>query len=408
MVNLSRWRILPLLAAILTACDSRRPAATAETTAAQVPAETVAAPIAAAPPAPAGPAVADTAAPFPGWPLRFNSAQPTPEVQLAGQVYRLSLSARPDSSQPLLYVSPFVVIRPTPAADSAGGFTTEQRMTRGVEVQYTIALHDAGGRPVFTRRLTKQAFRAAVGPEWVTDGDATPPNYLGRWPQRQALVFRFDFAPGPTDFFATALLLLDERTGRTRGVFYEKTYGSTTSPDVPPTLTPNGQTLLLPNELRYVDGRQKSLKKLGYDLAAARLLNDSIVLATYEPQEAPEDAPPSGKKSQTVLINLRGQQLKSFVFSPVSSGLGYWLSYQYLAQTRTHYFYDEAARALLLVPRDAPLQARQVQLSTLPKFELPRRPTEVSFGFPTETGEQVTLWVDTVAGSMRYGRQTSQ
>ena len=298
--------------------------------------------------------MADTAAPYPGWGHRFDTLKTAPVVQLNGQTYTVSTSARADSSQPLTH---------TYTRYGSPGVTDT---VWGVQVSYTVSLRNTQRRQVFSRQFIKQDFEPVIKPYFTTSAYPWPPEYLGYWPRTNTLAFRVTLLPDGSDYGEYALLLLDAATGQTRQLARENWSGGS-SADTPITLAPDGKLLLLGYQLRYPDGRYKSLERRGYDVAGSRFINDTTILVAYEPADV-EEGKFRAPGAQSVLLNLQGRQLKAWTFDAANLELGYTLRYQYLAQTRTHYFFDETAQALLLVPRDAPLQARQQKLSALPRF----------------------------------------
>jgi hypothetical protein len=382
-----------LLGLALPACESRRPAAG--------PAE---APTAA--PAPVRTAVADTALPFASLHAPLDSAGGLPVVRIDGQPYRVRSSARPDRTRRLMRPASAVLEStdstgnitrtPDPALDSlneANGY--------GYDAEYTVQLLGPGGRPRFTASVRKTDFAASMGGlQHVAESTVGPPTLLGYLPQFHALAFDVSFYLEGTDDGGEALLLLDARTGKVRGITEHYYYESAESPDA---LTPDGRTLLLGAEIWHADGRRVRLDRPRQAVAGTLLLNEQTALVVYEDGYDPVkqvNLPVRGANAH--LIDLQGRELGAFAFHGTTGAIGYSLNYAYLAQTRTHYLFDNTNGTVHLLPRDAPKQHRQLALARLPKFQPPQRPAEVRFTIDSEAGGPLTLYADTVTGALRY------
>lgn len=383
-------RVWPAIAALLlTACETRHSAATTEAPRPEVTtdsAATVAASVQLF-------GVADTAEPYPGWYGQPDSARVV-QVQLDGKTCYISTAIEIESARQITL--------PAPAVSA----NTPPDTLRGPQAHYTIVLRNAQQQPVFTRHLTKQVFADIIHPSYVTEAEASKPSYVGYWPQAHALVFSCGFVMPESDDGISTLLLLDATTGRLLHSMHSNYYGGADLAGEA-VLAPTGAVLLTAYALLYPDGRRKSLERRGYDVAGACFINEQTILVDYEPTDVKEGQSRAAL-AQTVLLNLQGKTLKTLSFSGNGEGgLGYTLMGAYVRQTRTHYFYDERAHALLQVPQDQPLQAKQQPLTALQQFQSPQRATEVKFDFHLESGvgERIILWADTVSGQIRYQRR---
>ncbi|MCB2409319.1 hypothetical protein [Hymenobacter lucidus] len=384
-----------LLCAALMSCESRQPTATsapATPAEAATPAAVVRHP---------GPAIADTAAAFVTLHSLTDSTHRPPLVSIGSQQYRVLTSAATDSHHRLPV--------PKDPTDSAEVVTAKSEAmalegSYGYEVEYTVRLMDAKGKPKFTTTLHKADFAATMGPDHVNMSFAAPPDFYGYLPKFNALAFVVPFYLHDTDDGGEALLLLDAATGKVRHIGMQGwAFGA--KDDI--TLTPDGRTLLTSYEIVHADGRHVKLARKNEEVAGALLVDDNTVLAVAE-GETYIDAD-GGMTNREIkgpnarLLDLNGRETGILNFHGTQAEMGYGFIHQYLAQTRSHYLFDAGNNILLVLSRDNPKAHRPISLSRLRKFAAPQRPTEVRFHLASGLGSKLTLYVDTLSSSaVRY------
>lgn len=321
------------------------------------------------------------------WIEPADSSHGPPVLQLAGQTWRVYTTAHPDSTRPLTLYAPSGRSQRLPAISEVG-----------VDVRYTFELRDAHGRPRFTRTLRKADFAGQVYEELRTVAGASPPVFLRYWPARGALCFEVNFGRPETDEGLIVLVLLDARTGKLLHLASEKAFMNDC--DCWPTLTADGQTLLVGKELLHANGRVTTLVRPDKSIAATRLVNDSTFLVVYEGTGPNESA----GLANALLVNQKGQALGRFTFHGTGlsqSGGGFSLTSRFLPATQTSYLFDEVSSTFTLLPTARPLALRQLTARQLVPARPPRRPTEVALTFEPDYGPSATLYVDTLTQQVR-------
>ncbi|OON69319.1 hypothetical protein B0919_08495 [Hymenobacter sp. CRA2] len=390
-----------MICVALLACESRQPnAANTEAPTSK--------PAPAAVPAPILPVMADTTSEFVRLGERIDSVGGLPAVHIGGQTYRIQTSARPDRTRRLIKPEP-IHMRPLDSADYDPKYDLQRDSIYeangyGYDAIYTVQLLAPNGRPKFTTTLRKPDFAGPMGGlEHVAQSMVLAPDFLGYLPQFNALAFDVTMMLDETDDGGAAMLLLDAGTGKVRYLTEHNYYGDALSPDV---LTPDGRTLLLGQEILHADGRHVPLVRKNLAVAGTVLLNDRTALVVYEGAYDPvkeTEIPVRGANAH--IIDLRGRELGSFRFHGTAGAIGYMINHRYLAPTRTHYLYDNTNQTLHLIPRNAPLQHRELPLRKLPRFRPPQRPGEVRCHISPEAGGELTLYVDRTTGAVRYRLQ---
>ncbi|TGE26377.1 hypothetical protein [Hymenobacter metallicola] len=388
------WAVV--LCATLLSCESRQPV-----TVTTAPTESATSAAPAAPAKPTRPGVADTTAAFATLSAQPDSTHRPPTITIGGQQYRLLTSAKTDPNRRLPV--------PQDPADSAEVVTAESEAmalagSYGYDVQYTVSLVAANGKPRFTATLHKADFAAAMGPTHVNESFAAAPDFYGYLPGFNALAFVVSFYLHDTDDGGEALLLLDATTGKVRHIGMQGwAFGATDGI----TLTPDGRTLLTSYEIVHANGRSVKLARKGLEIAGTLLINDQTVLAVYE-GETYIDAD-GGMTNREIngpnayLLDLNGREIGRFNFHGTQAEMGYGFTYKYLAQTRSHYLFDDGIKVLFVLNRDNPRAHRPVRLTQLRKFTAPQRPTEVRLHLTSTLGSHLTLYVDTLSSSaVRY------
>ncbi|MCC3160271.1 hypothetical protein LJ737_23745 [Hymenobacter sp. 15J16-1T3B] len=337
-------------------------------------------------------AAADTALPFAALP-----AGPVARtVQLDGQLCRVETGARVDSRRPL-------VLRDSLAGQLAAPELAQlQTSGAGFDAVYTLGLRRADGREQFRTELRKADFVAALGEELVTESLPTAPVFAGYLPRLHALAFTLWFQAYDTDWAASALLLLDAGTGQVRYLGLNHRAEDQPAANV---LTPDGRTLLTRYAVLSAARPPVDLGLPGLQVAGTRLLNARAALVAYAPALDEQGQPlPLPRANALVLDLVDGRVLTRLHLGATATGYqnGRGLSYQYLQQTRTHYFFSPDDETLVLIPRERPTALRRLRLGAVPRFRLPQRPTEVRFGLSAGPGPQLVLYADTVAGGLRF------
>lgn len=355
----------------------------------------VAAAVEAVPAAATGPdgaaAVADTALPFAALPIGpvGNS------LQLEGQLYRVETSARIDEHHQLLM------------RDSLAGQLAAPELARlravgaGYEATYTLRLRRPDGQEQFTTTLRKTDFVAALGQELVTESLPAAPVFGGYLSRFDALAFTVRFQAYDTDWAASALLLLDARSGAVRYLGLQQR-----AQDEPARaeLTPDGRTLLTRYAILSVHRPPVELALPHLTVAGTRLVNARTALVVYDYALDERGLPLPLPRANALLLDLvDGRLLTRLHLGAAATGYqdGRGLHHQYLAQTRTHYFLSPDDQSLLLVPRDRPTAYRRLRLSAVPRFSLAPYPREVRFHLGNGLGPQTVLYADTLTGALR-------
>ncbi|RAK70309.1 hypothetical protein DLM85_05550 [Hymenobacter edaphi] len=336
-------------------------------------------------------AAADTALPFAQLP-----AEPVARtVQLAGQLCRVETDARVDARRPLM-------LRDSLAGQLAARELTQLKASgAGFDAVYTLRLRGADGREQFRTELRKADFTAAVGEELVTESLPAAPTFVGYLPRLHALAFTVWFQAYDTDWAAAALLLLDATTGQVRYLGLSQRAEDQPAANV---LTPDGRTLLTRYAVLTAGRPPVELTVPNLQVAGTRLLNARAALVAYAPALDEQNQPLPLPRANALLLDLvDGRVLTRLHLGATATGYqhGRGLSYQYLHQTRTHYFFSPDDETLVLVPRERPTALRRLRLAALPKFRLPQRPAEVRFRLPAGLGSSLILYADTVSGDLR-------
>lgn len=342
--------------------------------------------------APAIGAGADTTLPFAPLP-----AGPVARaVTINGQLYRVEVSARTDPGRQLL-------LRDSLAGQLSNAELAPLRAVgAGFDASYTLRLRRPNGLPQFSTVLRKTDFFAAVGQELVTESVPATPVFCGYLPRFHALAFTVAFNAYDTDWAASALLLIDAGSGQVR---YLGLNQRAQDPPAQNVLTPDGRTLLTRYAVLAADRPVVPLNAPSLLLADTRLLNARAALVAYDYGLDEQGLPLPLPRANALLLDLvDGRLLARFHLGVAATGYqdGRALHYQYLAPTRTHYFFSADDEALVLVPRERPTALRRLRLSALSKFRLPQHPGEVRFQLPAGPGRRLTLYADTVSGALRY------
>lgn len=374
----TRLRLAGILLALLVAgCGpSKQPAATADDASAT----------------PAGPpAVADTTLPFQPLPTT-----PAPRaVQIDGQLYRVETAARVDGRRPL-------VLRDSLAGQLAPAELARRRATgSGFDAEYTLRLYRPDRQEQFATTLRKADFMAALGEELVTESSPEAPVFVGYLSRFQALAFTVRFNAFDTDWTATALLLLEVRSGQLRYLGLQQR--AQDQPDAL-VLTPDGRTLLSRYAVLTTGRPPVELALPNLQVAGTRLLNARAALVAYAPDVDEQGQPLPLPRANALLLDLvDGRVLTRLHLGTTRTGYqdGHGLSYQYVRQTRTHYLFSPDDDNLVLIPRERPTALRRLRLAAVPRFRLPQRPTEVRFGLRGGVGPGLVLYADTVSGALR-------
>ena len=340
----------------------------------------------------AGPlAVADTALPFPALP-----AGPAPRtVQLGGQLGRVETSARVDGARQLM-------LRDSLAGQLAPAELTRRRLSgSGFDAVYTLRLRRPDQRVQFTTTLRKTDLMAALGEELVTESSPEAPVFVGYLPRLDALAFTLRCNAFDTDWTATALVLLDAASGQVRYLGLHQRAQDEPTRNV---LTPDGRTLLTRYAVLTADRPPVALTLPNLQVAGTRLLNARAALVAYAPDVDEQGLPVPLARANALLLDLvDGRVLTRLHLGATATGYqdGHGLSYQYLRQTRTHYFGSPDDQTLVLIPRERPTELRRLRLAAIPRFRLPQRPTEVRFGLSLGPTQRLLLYADTLSGALR-------
>ncbi|MBF9223153.1 hypothetical protein [Hymenobacter ruricola] len=376
---------------LLSGCDQKT--AQRQETVAQAPVYPAVADVPAAPLA-----APDTALPYRPLPGSFDSVQAPLQVRINNADYRVQVSARADSAQPLRYVAP-----PNEFLDGSSEDSTQRQALTGVEVVYTFRLLRANGQPQFVRQLKKSDFKAAVGEELAVEADVSVPVFSGYLPAFQALAFEISFYPPESDAGGQVLVLLDATTGK---VLHRELARWTDGCNSATVLSADGRTLLTSCEILQANGHVVNLEKANRTahrtIAGTLLVNDQTVLVVYGPGYDNHGREVPLKGPNATLMDTNGRVLKSFSLESIDGGLGSQMLARYLGSTQTHYLYDEAHGRLGVVPRSHPTGLRVLKLRQLPVFRAPQRPSEIELSFSTETGSEATFYIDTTSQQVRY------
>ncbi|UOQ73649.1 hypothetical protein [Hymenobacter cellulosilyticus] len=144
-----------------------------------------------------------------------DSTRRPPLVTIGSQQYRVLTSATTDASRRLP-----VPKDPTDSTEVATAKSEAMALegSYGYDVNYTVRLVAANGKPKFTTTLHKADFAAALGQDHVNESFAAAPDFYGYLPKFNALVFVVPFYLHDTDDGGEALLLLDAATGKVRHI----------------------------------------------------------------------------------------------------------------------------------------------------------------------------------------------
>jgi hypothetical protein len=347
--------------ALLTSCD--QPATKTETTV------TASTPSAAAPTV----ATAETAeAPSP--PYWSPPASADTLLTLNGHSYRLRMQAELDSTQHLTTI----------VASEPGRFDT----IRGNEGRFTFTLRDSLNRLVFRRQLHKADFYQRIGAEVVVQSGADAPTFLGYSAHLGALVFTLGFAVPGTDWGSEAVLLLDMQ-GRVLRMANGNNYGG--SPEAFPTLSKDGFTLLVADEIIRANRPAISLEKPNAELRGAFFLSDTALVAVYELGKWQKKRTSTGAEGEFIstsaqnkapnafVLNTRsGQLLGKFRYAGYVEEMGYTVPRFYLPNSGTMYLLDENKGLTMLMQKE-PAKSISLPFAVLNKFTAPKRKTEIRF-----------------------------
>ncbi|OON69320.1 hypothetical protein [Hymenobacter sp. CRA2] len=339
-------------------------------------------------------AAADTVAPFAQVPPL--AAVPR-AVQIDGQLYRAEATARADAHRQL-------IMRDSLAGHLANeaALNTLRTVGAGYDAVYTLRLRRADGREQFRTVLRKPDFFAALGQELVTESVPATPVFCGYLPRLHVLAYTVWFQAYDTDWAASALLLLDAGTGQVRYLGLNQR-----AEDQPAEnrLTPDGRTLLTRYAVVAAGRKPVALALPDLLVAGTRLISARTALVVYDHSVDEQGLPRPMPRANALLLDLvDGRLLTRFHLGASRTGYqdGRAVNYQYLAPTRTHYFFSPDDETLVLIPREKPTALRRLRLGALPKFRLPQRPAEVRFRLPAGVGQHLALFADTVTGTLRY------
>lgn len=335
-------------------------------------------------------ALADTAFPYTALWSRPNSV-PT-QVSIGGVTYRIEATADPDSTRPLQYTYP-------PAAKAPVIDSTTTRTVSGTEVVYTFRILKPNGQSLFTRRLLKSSFGAAIGQDLATEAAPWPPDFLGYLPHFKAFAFELTLNPPDSDSGGSLLLLLDARTGQVRQQRLSRWNGGCNSPVA---LSENGRTLLTSFDIIQANGRVTNFEKPELSIGGTLFVNDETVLIEYVSEQEGSERPTVQTTRNARLLDLNGHLLASFSLESFDGGLGTQMQATYIGQTRTYYLFDENGQQLGLLPHSQPTAMRVVKLHQLTPFQAPQQPTEVRFYIDTESGMKGSFYIDTISKQVRY------
>jgi hypothetical protein len=398
-----------ILLLLLTACETRRPAHSAE--------QPESAQTAALPAAPAPVPVADTAdltRRSARWPGPLDSL-----IQIGSRHYRLAVRVETDSTRPIDF-EPAESLGPGFAAPSDTAWRAHR--VRGYQQTYTFTLRDSLGKAlVFRRQLHKPDFYPVAPSDEVTVMDMPRPGYLGYSAALEALVFVCYLNVPGTDIGWHATLLLDRR-GRVRRLSPSGPAYSNAA-DCDPRVSPSGRAVLTCTEVLRAGQPPLKLDKSHAELQVARFLNDTTLLVVYangdyrarraEPVAtgpvplpvpgASETAPmteyeflttPAQRRLPTAFVlSTSGRVLRRFRL--VASGaLAFDLPRLWVKPAGTYLFLEEGKK-LVVVPKAHPDRLVELPLRSLPRFELPRRPREKVYEFSTDF-THARLYVDTL------------
>lgn len=352
--------------------------------------------------------------------LTYHSAIDT-LVLLGRHHYWLQLRQTADSTKPFEYGPTRVVGRHFAApTDSAW----RQHRVRGYDGTYSFVLRDSTHqREIFRQQLHKKDLLPGAPAETVTVSDPEF-YYLGYSNGLNALLFLVEIGIPNSDVGHRAALLLDARTGQVRAL---RDAGSSTfeATDCEPQVSPDGQAVLTcADELLRAGQPPLSLHRPHAELRATRFLTDTTLLAVYafgdyrprKPEDSlagtgpPDDpnvsagfylpneefvsTPAQERAANAFVLGTTGHVLSKFHLTNWGMGeMDYNLPRQFLAATRTYYFFND--KSLLLLPKATPGRVIELPVAGLVKFRAPQRPQEASFTLPTATGEEeVTFYVD--------------
>ncbi len=343
----------------------------------------------------------------------FKTTQTDTLVAIGSRHYWLHMSQVADSTQPIEY-EPAAVAGKFFAAPSDTAWRAYR--VRGYDGTYTFTLRDSLRRTVvFSQKLHKRDFLASDKGEVLT---LSEPEfyYRGYSSGLGGLLFLAQFGLPFSDVANRTALLLDARSGRLRGL-YSIGSASFEAIDCDPQVAPGGQAVLTcAGQLLRAHRPPLSLKRPHAELRAARFLTDTTLLAVYEfgdyrsvrPTDdvSTDEAGPlpvagaanSAQFTQAPLelvstaaqrrlpnafvINTSGRQLTAFHYDGWEPDMGYSMSRQFVAATRTHYVLNgesDKLRSVVLLPQARPDSAIQLPLRSIPKFHPPRRQSEVRF-----------------------------
>lgn len=391
--------ILSLVGLVLAGCETRQPVATAP-----------ALPVAAVPPAPVAPAplpldTADYTRAHPSqWPGPADTL-----IAIGTRHYWLSMQVTTDSTRALYY---------HPAANVGAAFAVPGDRTgqvRGYYETYTFALRDSTRKKLlFRRQLHKSDFYRVGSRDVVTVVNMERPCYLGYSAALDALVFNCALWIPGSDVGGRATLVLD-RQGHLKTI---SSGGSLLwdAIDCDPQLSPSGRAVLTCTELLRAGQPPLRLERPHAQLQAARFLNDSTLLVIYEygdyvqrPIEevgndssvtAPMTAadlvttPAQRRLPTAVVLRTNGQVLRQF--NLLTTGVAAnQLPRTFLKPTRTYFFFDEASRKLVLLPKAHPDSLRELLLKNLLAFKPPLRPHEQKIEISSDFS-LLSLYVDTL------------
>jgi hypothetical protein len=333
------------------------------------------------PAAPSKPLVAELPARFIASQLyeTFAAAADT-VLRLSGHSYHLSLHIRLDTLRSLTHITP---------PDSAKHFAGDT--SRGFQGYYTVEMRDSLGHRVGSHAFTKVDFYPTVDPELAISSGVALPQLLSYSAPMKALVYTINFTAPETDWSCDAVLLLDLQ-GRVRSL--SEGYG-VGGPAVEVGLAHNGRIVLTGTEILRASGPPLPLQRPRAELRGAMLLNDSMALTVYELNSQ------KPQPNAFVLNTRTGQIINRFRYDGFFEELGFTIPWHRLPATHIGCCLDDK-KGLYLLPEAQPTRTTFRPFTSLTKFKLPQRPSEVVFDLHGHSRTYV-LYVDTLApSSIRY------
>lgn len=319
-------------------------------------------------------------------------------LTLQGRHYRLRMQSEMDSTELL------TTLEKSPS--------NPPLRVRGYEGRFTITLRDSLNRLVFKRQLHKADFFKRVDEVVVVQSGVGAPVLLGYSAPMGALIVTLGFAVPETDWGSQVVVLLDLK-GQVLRMSDGDDYGG--GPDIEPTLSADGRTLLTASEILRANQPPISLQMPHAELRGAFLLNDTAVVMVYELGDRRRVRNGQGQWEEP-LVATKAQQmapnafvrhtrtnnvLSRFHYTGYAEELGYIIPRFYVPAAHTWYLLDER-KGLLLLPNRAPDAPATRLFTAMSKFSPPQRATEVRME-KQGLGNQFTFYIDTLApGRIRY------